>query len=922
MTRRGLRVLTTVAFVLGVSARSASALTFLVTSTADSGGGSLRAAILGANANGGPDNIHFNIPGIGVKTITPLTALPLILGPVTIDGYTQPGALPNSQAVGSNAVLLIRIDGNSIQAFGFDVRQTPTTIRGLAIGGFDFGAIVLSAGANNVVSGCFIGTDATGAVADPNDEAGIITVLSDNNVIGGPSLADRNVITAAFGDNVRIGVGTGNRVEGNLIGLNAAGTATLGGTTSGGVAVVGATNTQIVRNVIAGHILDIDVKDLVGGTPTPGTVIQGNLIGTNAAGTAGLGRSGIDVGIDLRDAPDTVIGGLVAAERNVIASQDTAVSVWLSSSVVVHGNFIGCNAGCTTLIPRVEGAGGGLGVRLDSSVNALLGGGAAGAGNTIVGWGTGVNVQGIGSSIILGNHIGTTPTGTPSFGNAFGITTGGSSGNPIDVTIGGAGAIFRNVISGNTFNGIYDFGSTDLTVLGNYIGVAPDGVTPLPNTFDGITTTGTTARIGGVAAGEGNLIAHNGRKGVLITGAATDVTVRGNTIHSNADVGIDLFPLGVTPNDAGDADAGANGIQNFPILRTASPIPGGANIQGFLRSAPNSAYTLDFYASDSCFARPQEFLEGRTWLGSAVVNTDALGNVTFDVDVAGAIQAGQPVSATATGPTGATSEFSQRILLDVAPPSGPPSGGTSVTLSGLFFEPGVTLDVEGTAVAATFVNETTLTAVMPPRPPGTTNDVTAVNPSGVSGTLLNGWIADFNDVPGAHSFYPFVTRLVTNLITVGVGGGAYGVGGPITRAQMAVFLLRGRDGLCYVPPPETGTVFADVPVGSFAAPWIEELVDRSITAGCGGGNYCPNAPVTREQMGVFLLRTVEGPGYVPPPCTTPTYNDVPCSSNFAIWVEEMSRRGITAGCGGGSFCPLQAVTRGEMAVFLVEALNL
>ncbi|HEY7369962.1 MAG TPA: S-layer homology domain-containing protein, partial [Thermoanaerobaculia bacterium] len=591
-------------------------------------------------------------------------------------------------------------------------------------------------------------------------------------------------------------------------------------------------------------------------------------------------------------------------------------------SAVVHGNFIGCNAGCTTLIPRTEGAGTGLGVRLDTSVNSLVGGGAAGAGNTIVGWGTGINAQGAGSAIILGNHIGTTPTGTVGFGNAFGITTGGSSGDPTDVTIGGAGAIFRNVISGNTFNGIYDFGSMDLTILGNYIGVAPNGVTPLPNTFDGITTAGTNARIGGVAAGEGNLIAHNGRKGILISDGASGVTIRGNTIHSNTDIGIDLFPLGVTPNDPGDVDIGANGIQNFPILRVASPIAGGTNIQGFLRSASSTSYTLDFYASDSCFARPQEFLEGRTYLGSAVVNTDATGNVSFNVNVPGATEAGQPISATATNATGETSEFSQRILLGVDPPSGPPSGGTPVTLSGLFFESGATLDVGGTPVAATFVNETTLTAVMPPRPPGTRNDVTAINPSGVSGTLLNGWISDFNDVPGAHSFYSYVTRLVTNLITVGVGGGAFGVVTPITRAQMAVFLLRGHDGLCYLPPPETGSVFGDVPVGSFAARWIEELVVRNITSGCGGGNFCPDAPVTREQMGVFLLRTVEGPAYIPPPCTAPTYGDVPCTSPFAVWVEEMSRRGITVGCGGGNFCPTQPVSRGEMAVFLSVALNL
>jgi hypothetical protein len=95
-----------------------------------------------------------------------------------------------------------------------------------------------------------------------------------------------------------------------------------------------------------------------------------------------------------------------------------------------------------------------------------------------------------------------------------------------------------------------------------------------------------------------------------------------------------------------------------------------------------------------------------------------------------------------------------------------------------------------------------------------------------------------------------------------------------------------------------------------------------VTAGCGGGNYCPADPVTREQMSVFLLRTLEGPSYVPPACTVQTFNDVPCSSGYAPWVNEIASRGITSGCGGGNFCPTDPVTREQMAVFLTATFGL
>jgi hypothetical protein len=167
-----------------------------------------------------------------------------------------------------------------------------------------------------------------------------------------------------------------------------------------------------------------------------------------------------------------------------------------------------------------------------------------------------------------------------------------------------------------------------------------------------------------------------------------------------------------------------------------------------------------------------------------------------------------------------------------------------------------------------------------------------------------------------HPFHDFVEALMRGGVTAGCTGGNYCPDSSVTREQMAVFLLRSNDGPTYSPPACTVPAFADVPCSSPYAIWINELVARSVTAGCGGGNYCPTSAVTREQMAVFLLRTLEGPSYTPPVCGTPTFSDVPCSSGYARWIEELVFRNITAGCGGGQYCPLQAVSRGQMAVFL------
>jgi hypothetical protein len=179
----------------------------------------------------------------------------------------------------------------------------------------------------------------------------------------------------------------------------------------------------------------------------------------------------------------------------------------------------------------------------------------------------------------------------------------------------------------------------------------------------------------------------------------------------------------------------------------------------------------------------------------------------------------------------------------------------------------------------------------------------------------------FTDVPKTSGYYRFVETLLHKKVTAGCSATAYCPTSAVTREQMSVLVLVGKEGAGYLPAGCTTPLFGDVPASSLFCRFIEELSRRGVTSGCGGGNYCPTNPVTREQMSVFLLHTLD-PALNPPACTTPVFPDVPASSPFCRWVEELARRGITTGCGGGNYCPTDAVTREQMAVFISATFGL
>jgi hypothetical protein len=614
--------------------------------------------------------------------------------------------------------------------------------------------------------------------------------------------------------------------------------------------------------------------DATGGGTLGGHTIRGNFIGTDPSGTLAVGCK--TQGIFLR-APNSNIGGPNPGDRNVISANGASTS--FGANVKLEGDFA-----------PVSG------------------------------------------SALKGNYIGTNAAGTGALGGGAGILLYPGS----EVAIGGSAAGQGNLISGNGDYGIsmtYDCVTAlaNNVIQGNRIGVDASGTNPLGNVQGGIYLgcPSQNNQIGGTSVGAGNTIAHNGAPGssvgagvYLESTAGTGNQIRANLIFSNKSLGIALGSDSPLPNDPGDGDTGPNQLQNFPIILSAVPGAGNTHITGKFNSTPSTTFQMDFYANAACSNFPREFLGGETYLGASPVTTDGSGHATIDVTLPVATEAGARISATATDPAGNTSEFSQRIVFAMTgAASGPASGGTAIGVSGTDFANPTTMSIGGVSTPATFVNDHTLQSTSPALGPGTVNDLIATTPDGTSGTLVKAWVSDFLDVPGSQQFHSFVTTLVSNAITVGVGAGNYGVDLPTLRQQMAVFLLKAKHGLCYTPPACTPGVFADVACPSIYANWIEALAAEGITGGCGSGNYCPTTPVRRDQMAVFLLKAEHGSGYLPPNCAG-VFLDVPCPGTFANWIEQLAAENITGGCGGNNYCPGNPNTRGQMAVFITKTFNL
>lgn len=406
--------------------------------------------------------------------------------------------------------------------------------------------------------------------------------------------------------------------------------------------------------------LTITESVVIDGTTQPGfagsPIIE--IDGTNAgANTSGLRLIGDSV----------TLRGLVVNRY----STGYGIEVGGTGHHLIAGNFIGTDISGTV----AQGNFTGLGI---SSSDNTIGGTAPADRNVISGnsSNSGVaifSVTGTGN-IVQGNYIGTDVTGTLAVPNNLGVyILSNATGN----TVGGSTAGARNLISGNFTAGIACQASGN-KFQGNYIGTKIDGASALGNSYAGVNiSSGHDNSVGGPNAGEGNTIAFTGAGGgtgfgVRVANGAglNHNAILGNSIFSNADLGIDLGGDGVTPNDLGDADTGAqtaNENQNYPVISSVTPNGNNTDISGSLNSLANTQFRLEFFSSPA--ADPTGFGEGKTYLGSLNVITNGTGDVSnFTFTVPSGSIAGQFISATATDPNNNTSEFSQAKLL-VLPPS-------------------------------------------------------------------------------------------------------------------------------------------------------------------------------------------------------------------------------------------------------------
>jgi len=195
---------------------------------------------------------------------------------------------------------------------------------------------------------------------------------------------------------------------------------------------------------------------------------------------------------------------------------------------------------------------------------------------------------------------------------------------------------------------------------------------------------------------------------------------------------------------------------------------------------------------------------------------------------------------------------------------------------------------------------------------------TIVNASLVAPACMAG--AGFSDVSPSDAAASAINTLAAWGITVGCGTNLFCPGDPVTRTQMAIFIERGLG--AYVPPTGKPQLFTDVPPASPGYDFIGDFARRGITKGCSDTAYCPSNDVTRAQMAMFLLRAEHGSAYAPPAATGTMFGDVPANAFAAAWIEQLARESITLGCGNGNYCPDQSVPRSQMALFLVRTFHL
>lgn len=639
---------------LGMPARAA---TFVVTSTGDSGPGSLRQALLDANASPGADQIAFNIPGPSPHRIVILSFLPAATGPVTIDGTGQPGFVDRP---------VVEIDGTSVNADpgGLILAGGGSTVRGLSLYGFFINLFLASPA--NVVEGCHIGTNAAASAVFDGTTGIVLPGGARINRIGGATPGARNVISGNSGAGVFVrDFADDNLVLGNYIGTDRTGTAAL--PNGAGVVVEGGANNRIggatpeERNVISGNrSLGVTISR----ASATGNVVAGNYIGVDATGRTALGNGGAGVDVSSLAADNDV-------EQNVISGNGYGgVSTNGGVRNTIAYNFIGVAADGVT---PMGNAGNGINNDYDGEAQTFRGNVIANNG------GQGIFIAGRGSHVIEDNRV---------TGNQYGgLALWDSSPN---CTVRG------NLFAANGGIGVALLGSNNLvaanTITGNGgFGVYVSGVagSPLPP--------GSGNRI------VGNSIHANGGSGIELS----------DDRYGLGD--------GVDPNDPGDGDEGANNRQNRPVLISAESDASRTVVRGSLHSRPNATCRIELFSSavadPSGYGEGETYLGVVNVTTDAAGNADFTADLSAAVPVGRFVTA---TATNGDGSTSEFSNalvvqaLNPPTLTGLSPGSVTAgSSGLAVTLTGTNFVPGSKARWNGADRETVYVSPTQLRMTLP-----------------------------------------------------------------------------------------------------------------------------------------------------------------------------------------------------------------
>lgn len=681
------------------------------------------------------DEIHFNIGGGGPQSIFLTSPLDTLTGgPLLLDATTQPGP---------GALPLVTLDGvgTGANVSGFQALGADVTIRGFAIVRFAQNGILINAGAQRtVIQGNHIGIDRLGQTAQPN-ATGISLVSAFTTTIGGTDASQRNVISGNTGDGIVLSGSNTSTIQGNFIGTNGAGTSAVPNRGNGILAgptafsaLIGGTASG-AGNVISGN----GINGIFGQGDNVRMTIQGNRIGTSADGLARIPN--IENGIRLDTARTPLIGGTDPGAGNLISANGVnGVRLLDDTNATIQGNIIGTDInGNGFIAPRQ------IGISFENA-RGTVGGATVAARNIITGNSVGILTDAQSSNVgIRGNYFGLRPDGSESnIGSNEAIAMSGTNHG-----IGGNTPAEGNVFA-NAGTALLFIGAQLVDVRNNRIGTTADGAFSL-GVDNGIAVNNShRMNIGDPSTpGRGNVIGFTSHIGIAVSADSDRIGIFGNSMFRDQQQGINLGGPGSDANDPGDADAGANTLQNFPVIITASTGTTTA-VGGTLNTTPNTAgIRIQIYGSPACHSTG--FGEGQTFLGEVTVSTDGGGNVSWSATGLPAVAVGSVITTTATSPSGSsynTSEFSACKTVAAAG-SGPiavsptqvvttEAGGTGNFTVVLSSQPAANVTIP---VSSSDTTEGTVSVAQLVFTPQNWNVPQAVTVTGVDDTLIDGPIA-------------------------------------------------------------------------------------------------------------------------------------------------------------------------------------